>query len=230
MLVADPRAGDREATMAGETADGTYHDGSRRLQDRFDTRRLADRLAARTVKDAIDEDDRAFIEAADMLFIATADADGRPTCSYKGGDPGFVRVLDEHTIAFPDYDGNGMFLSMGNALVNPDVGLLFVSFERQRRLRLDGHASIDDTDLVRSCPGARLVVRVRARRVFPNCPRYIHRYALVERSRYVPRTGQEPPVPDWKRRDWASDVLPADDPARHGPTPPPDATLPPAPR
>jgi uncharacterized protein len=216
--------------MAGETADGTYHDGSRRLQDRFDTRRLADRLAERTVTDVIDEGDRAFIRAADMLFIATADADGRPTCSYKGGDPGFVRVLDERTIAFPDYDGNGMFLSMGNALVNPEVGLLFVSFERQRRLRLDGHASIDDTGLVGSWPGARFVVRVRARRVFPNCPRYIHRYALVERSRYVPRAGHEPPVPDWKRRGWASDVLPADDPARGDPTPPPDAGPSPVPR
>ena len=203
--------------MAGETGDGAYHDGSRSLQDRFDTRRLADRLAERTVTDVIDDGDRAFIEAADMLFIATADADGRPTCSYKGGDPGFVRVLDERTIAFPDYDGNGMFLSMGNTLVNPAVGLLFVSFEHQRRLRLEGQASIDDGDIVRSYAGARFVVRVRARRVFPNCPRYIHRYALVERSRYVPHAGEEAPVPDWKRRDWASDVLPAGDPAAGDP-------------
>jgi uncharacterized protein len=198
-----------------------YHGGSRRLQDRFDTRRIADRLEDVTVRDTIDEDDRAFVEARDMFFIATADAEGRPQSSYKGGAPGFVRVLDERTIAFPDYDGNGMFLSMGNALVNPEVGLLFVSFERQRRLRLDGQASIDDTGLVRSFPGARFVLRVRARRVFPNCPRYIHRYGLVERSRYVPRAGHEPPVPDWKRRDWASDVLPAGDPARGDPAPAP---------
>ncbi len=216
--------------MAGENADGTYHDGSRRLQDRFDTRRLADRLAERKVVDVIDEDDRAFIEAADMLFIATADADGRPTCSYKGGDPGFVRVLDERTIAFPDYDGNGMFLSMGNTLVNPEVGLLFVSFERQRRLRLDGQASIDEGDLVRSYTGARFVVRVRVRRLFPNCPRYIHRYALIERSRYVPRAGEQAPVPDWKRREWACDVLPAGDPARGDPASPPDPSPSPAPR
>ena len=121
-----------------------YHQGSRRLQDRFDTRRLADRLEERKVSEVIAPDDAAFIEAADMFFIATADEHGRPNCSYKGGDPGFVRVLDERTIAFPNYDGNGMYLSLGNALVNPEVGLLFISFERQRRLRLNGTASVDD--------------------------------------------------------------------------------------
>src|SRR5215203_545501 len=115
---------------------GLYHEGNRRLQDAFDTRRLADRLEEVKVRDFIDEVDRAFIEGLDMFFLATADADGRPSCSYKGGDPGFVRVLDERTVAFPSYDGNGMFLTLGNALVNPAVGLLFICFERRRRLRL----------------------------------------------------------------------------------------------
>jgi uncharacterized protein len=192
-----------------------YHSGSRSLQDRFDTRRLADRLEDVKVTDVIGDGDRAFIESMDMLFIATADEDGRPNCSYKGGDPGFVRVLDERTIAFPVYDGNGMFLSIGNLLVNPEVGLLFISFERGRRLRLNGTASIDpDDELTPTWPGAQLVVRVRAREVFPNCPRYIHRYTVVERSPYVPVAGTEPPVPDWKRRDWAVDVLPSSDQAR----------------
>jgi predicted pyridoxine 5'-phosphate oxidase superfamily flavin-nucleotide-binding protein len=192
-----------------------YHEGSRELQDRFDTRRLADRIDERIVHTTIDADDRAFIEARDMFFLATADAEGRPQCSYKGGDPGFVRVLDERTIAFPIYDGNGMFLSAGNVLVNPEVGLLFISFERGRRLRLNGTASVDpDDELVPTWPGAQLIVRVRAREVFPNCPRYIHRYELVERSRYVPAADTEPPVPEWKTRDWARDVLPTSDQAR----------------
>lgn len=191
-----------------------YHEHNRRLQDRFDTRRLADRLQERTVRNEIDDDDRAFIERMDMFFLATADEHGRPQCSYKGGEPGFVRVLDERTIAFPSYDGNGMFLSLGNALRNPHVGLLFVDFERQRRLRLNGVASVDDADpLLAEYDRAQLVVRVRATEVFPNCPRYVHRLALVERSRFVPRDGCEVPVPDWKRRSWSRDVLPAGDPA-----------------
>jgi predicted pyridoxine 5'-phosphate oxidase superfamily flavin-nucleotide-binding protein len=191
-----------------------YHHGSRDLQDRFDTRRLADRLEEVKVTDTIGDRDREFIESLDMFFLATADEQGRPNCSYKGGDPGFVRVLDERTIAFPSYDGNGMFLSAGNVLVQPEVGLLFISFERQRRLRLNGTASIDpDDELLAAYPRALLVVRVSVREVFPNCPRYIHRYELVERSRFVPRADAEPPVPDWKRRDWARDVLPAGDPA-----------------
>jgi len=191
-----------------------YGEGSRRLQDAFDTRRLADRLEEVKVSDVIDDDDRAFIERMDMLFLATADAEGRPTCSYKGGDPGFVRVLDRHSLAFPSYDGNGMWLSAGNVLANPHVGLLFVDWERRKRLRLDGDASIEAEDpLLETWPGARLVVRVRARQVYPNCPRYIHRMELVERPRFVPRDGAPPPVPAWKRTDWARDVLPAGDPA-----------------
>jgi predicted pyridoxine 5'-phosphate oxidase superfamily flavin-nucleotide-binding protein len=196
----------------------TYHRGSRSLQDRFDTRRLADRLDERFVSQSvIDAEDRAFIERMDMFFLATADREGRPQCSYKGGDPGFVRVLDERTVAFPNYDGNGMYLSMGNLLENPNVGMLFIDFTSARpsRLRLNGVASIDDDDeLTGAYPGAQFVVRVRVTQVFPNCPRYIHRMALVERSRFVPRDGAEPPVPDWKRSSWACDVLPVGDPAR----------------
>jgi uncharacterized protein len=191
-----------------------YHDGSRRLQDRFDTRRLADRIEERIVHDRIDEDDRAFIEARDMFFLATADENGQPQCSYKGGDPGFVRVLDEYTVAFPAYNGNGMYLSFGNALMNPQVGLLFIDFEGRKRMRLNGVASIDDDDpLLEEWPEAQFVVRVKATEVFPNCPRYIHEYKLVKRSRFVPKSECETPVPQWKRSDWANDVLPEGDPA-----------------
>jgi predicted pyridoxine 5'-phosphate oxidase superfamily flavin-nucleotide-binding protein len=192
----------------------SYHDGNRHYQDRFDTRRLANRIDERIVHDHIDADDRAFIERCDMVFVATADAAGHPQCSYKGGEPGFVRVLDEHTIAFPNYDGNGMFLTAGNALVNPHVGLLFISFEERKRVRLNGVAEhVDDDPLLAEFPEAQFLWRVTTNEVFPNCPRYIHHYRLVERSRFVPRTGCETPVPDWKRREWARDVLPADDPA-----------------
>ena len=193
-----------------------YHDGSRRLQERFDTRRLAERLEQRFVaRPRIDEDDRLFIESCDMVFIATADADGHPNCSYKGGEPGFVRVLDERTIAWPNYDGNGMYLSMGNLLVNPNVGLLFINFEQRRRVRLNGVASlVDDDPLLAEYPEAQFLVRVHAEQVFPNCPRYIHHYELVQRSRFVPKADCETPVPGWKTRDWSRDVLPERDPAR----------------
>lgn len=192
-----------------------FHDGSRRLQDAFDTRALADRIDGLLVNDTIDEGGRAFIEDRDMFFLATADAQGRPTCSYKGGEPGFVRVLDPHTVAFPSFDGNGMYLSAGNVLVNPEVGLLFIDFEQGHRMRLDGTASIDlDDPLLADHPEAQFVVRVRTRAVYPNCPRYIHRYELVRRSRFVPRGDRPTPVPEWKRSDWAIDALPEHDPAR----------------
>jgi predicted pyridoxine 5'-phosphate oxidase superfamily flavin-nucleotide-binding protein len=197
---------------------GPYHEGSRRLQDRFDTRRLADRLDERFLRDAlIGPEDRALIERMDMFFLATDDVDGRPQCSYKGGAPGFVRVVDQRTVAFPNYDGNGMYLSMGNLAVNPHVGMLFIDFvaARPTRLRLNGIASVDEHDeLVGAYPEAQFVVRVTATQVFPNCPRYIHRMALVEHSRFVPERGRETPVPEWKRAEWACDALPSGDPAR----------------
>jgi predicted pyridoxine 5'-phosphate oxidase superfamily flavin-nucleotide-binding protein len=193
----------------------SYHSGQRQLQERFDSVRLADRLEAVKLHAELSPDDCAFIAARDMLFLATADAEGRPTCSYKGGDPGFVRIVDPTTLAFPCYDGNGMFLSMGNALVNPQVGLLFIDFEQQRRLRAEGEATlVFDDPLLRECPEAQFITRVRLTRIYPNCPRYIHKYQLVERSRFVPRGGGATPIPSWKQSDWAKDVLPGGDPAR----------------
>jgi len=195
-----------------------YHRGQRELQSRFDSTRLADRLAEVKVHGELDSADAAFIAARDMLFLATADAEGRPSCSYKGGDPGFVRVLDTRTLAFPCYDGNGMFVSMGNALVNPHVGLLFIDFERGRRLRAEGEARLSfEHPLLAEFPEAQFLVEVRLERVYPNCPRYIHRYRLEQRSPFVPRAACETPVPEWKRSEWAHDVLPQGDPARRDP-------------
>jgi predicted pyridoxine 5'-phosphate oxidase superfamily flavin-nucleotide-binding protein len=192
-----------------------YHEGNRRLQDAFDTRALADRLADLAGAPAISDDNRAFIESVDTLFLATADEQGRPTCSYKGGAPGFVRVLDERTVAFPSYDGNGMFLSLGNLLVHPEVGLLFIDLVGGRRLRLDGTATVsDDPALLAAWPGAELAVRVEARVVFGNCARYIHRYERVETSENVPDADGRAPIADWKKMEIFAEVLPADDPAR----------------
>jgi predicted pyridoxine 5'-phosphate oxidase superfamily flavin-nucleotide-binding protein len=198
---------------------GLYSAASRKLQDRFDTRRLADRIEERIVHDRIDTGDRAFIEARDMFFIATTDEEGQPQCSYKGGEPGFVRVLDDTTIAFPIYDGNGMYLTAGNLVATKNVGLLFIDFEGRKRLRLNGVASVDLEDPLRAeWPEAQFVMRVEATEVFPNCPRYIHEYRLVKRSRFVPKTDCETPVPAWKRSEWAHDALaekdPANDPSR----------------
>jgi predicted pyridoxine 5'-phosphate oxidase superfamily flavin-nucleotide-binding protein len=189
-----------------------YHEGMRRLQDRRETRRLADRLEQVTVRQAFTDDDRAFIERCSMVFVATADARGQPDCSYKGGMPGFVRVLDDRTLCVPDYDGNGMYRTWGNLLVNPRVGLLFVDFERPNRLRVNGTGQIGHDDpLLEDCPGAVFIVRVTAERIFPNCPRYIHRMRLVEHSVYAPRPDHAPPVPAWKMSAEFRDSLPARD-------------------
>lgn len=189
-----------------------YHDGMRRLQDARETRRLADRLEQTIVRPTFSDDDRAFIQRCAMFFVATADADGHPDCSYKGGLPGFVRILDDRTLAFPDYDGNGMYRSWGNLLVNPRIGLLFLDFENQKRIRVNGTAQINEQDSLRAeYPGSVFIIRVTADTIFPACPRYIHKMQLVELSVYAPRPNYEPPVPAWKTFDAFRDALPARD-------------------
>jgi uncharacterized protein len=192
----------------------TYHEGNRQLQDRFDTRRLADRLDEVLVTDTIGEGEAAFIRAADHFFLATVSPDGMPTVGYKGGAPGFVRVVDDRTLAFPNYNGNGMYVGMGNALGNGQVGMLFVSWAKGNRLRVHGRATIDfDDPLTETYPEAQFVVRVRTTEIWPNCPRYVHRMVPAERSVFVPEEGRRTPVPGWKRAEWAVDVLPEGDPA-----------------
>src|SRR5947209_9128007 len=177
-----------------------YHDGNRELQDQFDSRRISDRLEEKLTRTAFTADDKAFIESVLYFFMSTADAQGHPDCSFKGGAPGFVRVTADYELAFPDYDGNGMFKSLGNVLVNPNVGMLFIDMhERPRRLRVNGAATVrrDDPLLARTV-GAQMIVRVQARAIFPNCPRYIPQLALAEPSQYVPQPGRDPVEPAWK--------------------------------
>jgi predicted pyridoxine 5'-phosphate oxidase superfamily flavin-nucleotide-binding protein len=181
-----------------------YHEGARRLQDRFDTRRLADSLAEKLSRTAFTAEDKAFVEGSSLFFLSTADAEGQPDCSYKGGVPGFIRVTGPSELSFPSYDGNGMFRSLGNVLANPRVGILFIDFEKPRRLRVLGRARLEDPD--GSFEGAQLIVRVHAEAIFPNCPRYIHRMQPVETSVYAPRPGHLPPEPGWKQK--FKDVLP----------------------
>ena len=177
-----------------------YHDGNRRLQDAFESRRIADRLEEKLTRTAFTGDDRQFIEGVVYFFIATADAEGRPDCSFKGGMPGFVRVTGPSELAFPDYDGNGMFKSLGNLTVNPNVGLLFIALHgKPQRLRVNGTATVSrDDPLLAQTVGAQLIVRVTARAIFPNCPRYIPAMQLTEPSVYAPRPAYQPPEPGWK--------------------------------
>jgi predicted pyridoxine 5'-phosphate oxidase superfamily flavin-nucleotide-binding protein len=186
-----------------------YHEGNRRLQDQFESRRISDRLEEKLTRNVFTDDDKAFIESAAYFFLATADAEGRPDCSFKGGMPGFVRMTGPSELAFPDYDGNGMFKSLGNVLVNPNIGLLFIALhDKPRRLRVNGTATVSrDDPLLAHTVGAQLIVRVTARAIFPNCPRYIPSMALVEPSIYTPRPAYEPPEPAWKGFDAFKDCI-----------------------
>ncbi|HSV70641.1 MAG TPA: pyridoxamine 5'-phosphate oxidase family protein [Methylibium sp.] len=195
--------------------DDFFHREQRALQDRFDSRALADRVVGVTAHAEVQEPDRLFIESRDMFFLSTVDASGQPSCSYKGGEPGFVKVLDDRTVAFPSYDGNGMYFSMGNIAASAKVGLLFLDFETPHRLRLHGDATLHtDAATLAPWPGAELVVKIAVTALFINCPRYVHRYRRVDGSRYVPDAGGVAPFAKWKRIDAFQDVLPPKDQGR----------------
>jgi predicted pyridoxine 5'-phosphate oxidase superfamily flavin-nucleotide-binding protein len=176
-----------------------YHEANRALQDRFKSRTIADRLEQKLARSEFTADDRAYIESVYLFFLATADAQGRPDCSFKGGPRGFVRVTAPNELVFPDYDGNGMFKSLGNIDANPNVGLLFIDLEKPRRLRVNGTAKINrDDPLLAQTTGAQLIVRVTANAIFPNCPRYIPTMTLANPSKYTPVAGVTPEEPGWK--------------------------------
>jgi len=186
-----------------------YHDGNRQLQDGVDSRRISDRLEEKLTRATVTADDKAYIESCAYFFLATADAQGQPDCSFKGGMPGFVRVTADNELAFPDYDGNGMFKSLGNIVANPNIGLLFIAMhEKPKRLRINGTAQVSDSDpLLAETVGAQLIVRVKARAIFPNCPRYIPNMQMTGPSIYTPQPQCEPPEPAWKGFDDFKDYV-----------------------
>lgn len=180
----------------------------RKLQQEFDKEKLADRVSDAILTDFITDQHRQFIESRDFFFLSTIDHRGFPTCSHKGGDVGFVKVLDDKTLAFPNLDGNGMYLSMGNIDANKKLGMLFIDFETPHRVRVHGTAELsrDPADLA-LFHEAELVVKVTVEDLFQNCPRYIHRYQRIESSGYVPKTDCQTPVAVWKRLDAVHDVI-----------------------
>ena len=192
-----------------------YGDNHRALQEQFDAVRLADAIEKVAMETEVVGPHKDFIESRDMFFLSTVDHKGRPTVSYKGGDPGFVKVVDDQTVVFPSYDGNGMFLSMGNIRGNSSIGMLFISFEVPHRLRLQGEATLyDDDPAMEWYKEADLIVRVQVSEIFVNCPRYVHKYQKVDPSKYVPRTECATPLAGWKHIDMIQDVLPARDQGR----------------
>lgn len=191
-----------------------YTESQRAMQDRFDTRPLADGMEM-IISDRLDEPQIEFITSRDFFFLSTVNAAGEPTVSYKGGDVGTVKVLDDQTLAFPVYDGNGMFLSVGNIDDTAKIGMLFIDFETPQRVRVQATASLHaDDELMSEYPGAIAIVRAKVDHAFVNCARYIHSHTRVAASPYVPDADGEQPHPTWKRIDMIQPLLSESDQAR----------------
>lgn len=189
-----------------------YSEDHRSLQDRFETRGMAELMEGGIVHAELGEPESAFIESRDMFFLSTIDPSGRPTVSYKGGAPGFVRIVSSSKLVFPWYDGNGMYYSAGNIMGSPKVGLLFIDFVTPNRLRIQGDAIVSfDDPLMASYPGAQFLIFVTIEDIWVNCPRYIHPHQKLADSRYVPNDGATSPLPAWKRLDIVQGAIPARD-------------------
>ena len=186
-----------------------YTDAQREMQAAQGTERLAATVEAAIVSEVVEGPNADFIESRDFFFLSTVDGEGRPTVSHKGGPPGVCHVVDEKTLVFPAYDGNGMWKSMGNAAETGKVGLLFIDFETPNRVRVQGEVTLsaDDPEMGRY-PGAKMIARVKVEHCFLNCARYIHKHERVAQSPYVPDAKGEQPHPSWKRIDMVQDALP----------------------
>lgn len=193
-----------------------YHAGSRELQKAFGSTALADRLAEKTRREHFSDADKIFIESAGFFFLATASAKGEPDCSFKAGPKGFVRILAPDLLVFPDYDGNGMFRSLGNIRDNPSVGMLFIAMNEQpKRLRVNGRARVSlDDPLLSGFAGAQAIVRVTPKHIFPNCPRYIPNLGAGTESIYLPKEDVAPTEPAWKSFEDFRDAVPPRRPTR----------------
>ena len=185
-----------------------YHEGMRQLQDRYGGRKVADALEKHRKHLEFTAEDKQFIEGLPFFFLATSHGD-TVDCSIKSGHPGFVRVVNDNQIEWPDYDGNRMYRSLGNLLVNPNVGILFVRFDGEStRLRVSGKAEIiEEPERFEHLPGAQRLIRVTAEYIFYNCPRSVPKMEMVEHSIYLPKAGYSPPVPEWKKRDYIRDII-----------------------
>lgn len=157
--------------------DQPFHPGELEAQRRWATAgSWDDARRKRLLWDHIPLEFHARLEAATFFFLATGSPDGRCDCSFKGGGPGLIRILDTKQFVFPDFDGNGAFMSLGNILINPHVGCLFIDFNDGGRLRVNGRAKIiEHGPLLVHFPGATRVVLVNVEQVVPNCPQHVPR-------------------------------------------------------
>ena len=190
-----------------------YHEGMREFQDIFDGRRTADAIEKHRKHYEFWEDEIEIIQSSNFFFIASSWND-YIDCNIKSGDPGFVKVLDNGVIEYPEYDGNSMYRTAGNIFKNPNVALLFVNFDgKTRRIRINGEASIhQDVQSLKKHYGAKFIVRIQCE-IYPNCPRYIPNLEDKINSVHIPREGKgTPPAPEWKERDYIKNILPKTDP------------------
>lgn len=191
-----------------------YEDSHRALHEQFDSTRIASALEEMDA-DHIEEQHMPFIESRDFFFLATVDSQGRPQAQYKGGAPGFVKIVDPKTLVFPSYDGNGRYHSMGNIGATNKIGMMFLDFESPNRLRIQGEATVSaDDPMMSEYHEAELIVRVNVTDVIINCPRYIHKMTRVKDSHNVPVAGKQTPFAQWKRIDDMQEALAGKDQGR----------------
>jgi len=194
------------------TPDEFYTKTQRDLQAEHESSNLADAVVAAIVTDELQSKQIDFISSRDYFFLSTVNAVGEPTVSYKGGPVGMVQVISPHKLVFPNYDGNGMFFSMGNVLETRKIGMLFIDMETPLRVRVQGTAMVSkDKTLLEMFPGSNMVVEVSVDKAFYNCARYIHKHRRLESSKYVPDEDGKQPFPSWKRIKDLQPVLRSDD-------------------
>ena len=157
-----------------ETEPGSW--GEHELQRRYRTQERARRFYSQQVLDRLNDRMMRFIGRQEMVWIATADAHGECDCSFRAGPPGFVRVLDDRTVRYPEYRGNGVMASLGNLAENPQVGMVFLDFDQERiGLHVNGAARIVEAagDGGRAAPRVERWVEVQVQEAYIHCRKHL---------------------------------------------------------
>ncbi len=149
------------------TTDIAFTDDVKAMQERLGTRQqMAVMAANRGFRTQITDDVAAFLAQVDSFFLATVNSDGHPYIQHRGGAPGFLNIVDAHTLRFEDYPGNRQYLTFGNLTGNDRVHLFMVDYETKTRIKIWGRAKLVEEGTTR-------FIEIAVEAWDPNCPQHI---------------------------------------------------------
>ena len=180
--------------------------GEHNLQKKFETEKRALAFYNSQLLNHLNPEMRQFISEQEMVFISTSDSKGECDASFRAGDAGFVTVLDEKTLIFPEYRGNGVLASMGNISENPHIGMFFVDFyQNSIGLHVNGKAEILSNEEFKADPDLSRKIELSPKKLGSRKPiswvKVDVEEAYIHCSKHIPLMQKRDKVIHWETDD-----------------------------